>query len=135
MTLKSWNLFTCDEDGILLLEVNRMLRAGGYFVWAAQPVYKHEEALEEQWEGIVDTSFHLDCICWNILAMVLLNFSILLWYIFDLDLSQQFDCYSKQNFDLLCSPIMFIYNNLLFFCYVSYMLWLEEKHLKLYSVK
>jgi hypothetical protein len=53
-------LFTCDEDGILLLEVNRMLRAGGYFVWAAQPVYKHEEALEEQWEGIVDTSFRLD---------------------------------------------------------------------------
>lgn len=28
-----------------------MLRAGGYFVWAAQPVYKHEEALEEQWQG------------------------------------------------------------------------------------
>lgn len=42
-----------NEDGILLLEVNRMLRAGGYFVWAAQPVYKHEKALEEQWEGII----------------------------------------------------------------------------------
>lgn len=28
-----------------------MLRAGGYFAWAAQPVYKHEEVLEEQWEG------------------------------------------------------------------------------------
>ena len=41
----------CDEDGILLLEINRMLRAGGYFAWAAQPVYKHEAALEEQWTG------------------------------------------------------------------------------------
>lgn len=41
------------EDGILLLEVDRMLRAGGYFVWAAQPVYKHEEALEEQWKGMI----------------------------------------------------------------------------------
>ena len=40
-----------DEDGILLIEVNRMLRAGGYFAWAAQPVYKHEVVLEEQWEG------------------------------------------------------------------------------------
>ncbi|CAM8957887.1 unnamed protein product [Rhodiola kirilowii] len=40
------------DDGILLLEVDRMLRAGKYFVWAAQPVYKHEEALEEQWKGI-----------------------------------------------------------------------------------
>ena len=28
-----------------------MLRAGGYFVWAAQPVYKHEENLQEQWKG------------------------------------------------------------------------------------
>lgn len=28
-----------------------MLRSGGYFVWAAQPVYKHEEVLEEQWQG------------------------------------------------------------------------------------
>lgn len=42
-----------NEDGILLLEVNRMLRAGGYFAWAAQPVYKHEEALEQQWEGMI----------------------------------------------------------------------------------
>jgi len=50
--------FTCGEDGILLLEVNRMLRAGGYFVWAAQPVYKHEEVLEEQWKGIIQLDFH-----------------------------------------------------------------------------
>lgn len=28
-----------------------MLRAGGYFAWAAQPVYKHEEAQEEHWKG------------------------------------------------------------------------------------
>ena len=55
MTLaKSWlpSLALCRSiDGILLLEINRMLRAGGYFAWAAQPVYKHEAALEEQWEG------------------------------------------------------------------------------------
>lgn len=34
-----------------------MLRAGGYFVWAAQPVYKHEEILEEQWKGITTSNF------------------------------------------------------------------------------
>lgn len=28
-----------------------MLRAGGYFAWAAQPVYKHEEAQQEAWTG------------------------------------------------------------------------------------
>ncbi|KAI3865100.1 hypothetical protein MKW92_007722 [Papaver armeniacum] len=40
------------DDGIYLLEVNRMLRGGGYFVWAAQPVYKHEIPLQKQWKGI-----------------------------------------------------------------------------------
>jgi len=52
-------IFTCGEDGILLLEVNRMLRAGGYFVWAAQPVYKHEDVLEEQWESTIQLDFYL----------------------------------------------------------------------------
>ncbi|KAL3523856.1 hypothetical protein ACH5RR_016690 [Cinchona calisaya] len=51
------------DDGILLLEVNRMLRAGGYFAWAAQPVYKHEAMLEEQWEEMVNLTSSL---CWNL---------------------------------------------------------------------
>lgn len=51
------------DDGILLLEVNRMLRAGGYFVWAAQPVYKHEPLLEEQWQEMVNLTTR---ICWNL---------------------------------------------------------------------
>ncbi|XP_051121463.1 probable methyltransferase PMT11 [Andrographis paniculata] len=51
------------DDGILLLEVNRMLRAGGYFVWAAQPVYKHEPALEEQWEEMSNLTSR---ICWTL---------------------------------------------------------------------
>ncbi|KAG8380744.1 hypothetical protein BUALT_Bualt06G0047900 [Buddleja alternifolia] len=51
------------DDGILLLEVNRMLRAGGYFAWAAQPVYKHEAVLEEQWEEMVNLTSRL---CWTL---------------------------------------------------------------------
>ncbi|XP_052108939.1 probable methyltransferase PMT10 isoform X3 [Arachis duranensis] len=54
--------FTCD-DGILLLEVDRLLRAGGYFVWAAQPVFKHEEILQEQWKEIEDLA---SSICWKL---------------------------------------------------------------------
>ncbi|KAL5567586.1 hypothetical protein UlMin_024161 [Ulmus minor] len=50
------------DDGILLLEVDRMLRAGGYFVWAAQPVYKHEEVLEEQWKEMLNLTTRL---CWE----------------------------------------------------------------------
>ncbi|KAK2430838.1 S-adenosyl-L-methionine-dependent methyltransferase superfamily protein [Trifolium repens] len=50
------------DDGILLLEINRMLRAGGYFVWAAQPVYKHEQNLEEQWQEMLNLTTRL---CWK----------------------------------------------------------------------
>lgn len=53
------------DDGILLLEVNRLLRAGGYFVWAAQPVYKHEALLEEQWEDMMNLTNRL---CWNLVS-------------------------------------------------------------------
>ncbi|KAM0906483.1 hypothetical protein ACQ4PT_016737 [Festuca glaucescens] len=51
------------DDGILLLEVNRMLRAGGYFAWAAQPVYKHEEAQQEAWNEMEDLTSRL---CWEL---------------------------------------------------------------------
>ncbi|PNY14026.1 putative methyltransferase PMT11-like protein, partial [Trifolium pratense] len=52
------------DDGIFLLEINRMLRAGGYFVWAAQPVYKHEQNLEEQWQEMLNLTTRL---CWKFL--------------------------------------------------------------------
>uniref|UniRef100_A0A6N2MI28 Methyltransferase n=1 Tax=Salix viminalis TaxID=40686 RepID=A0A6N2MI28_SALVM len=51
------------DDGILLLEVNRMLRAGGYFIWAAQPVYKHDENLQEKWKEMQDLTRR---ICWEL---------------------------------------------------------------------
>nr|KYP76688.1 hypothetical protein KK1_020940 [Cajanus cajan] len=51
------------DDGILLLEANRLLRAGGYFVWAAQPVYKHEESLQEQWKEMENLTAR---ICWEL---------------------------------------------------------------------
>ncbi|KAK9061153.1 hypothetical protein SSX86_018333 [Deinandra increscens subsp. villosa] len=54
------------DDGILLLEVNRLLRAGGYFAWAAQPVYKHEPLLEEQWEEMTNLTTRL---CWNLVKI------------------------------------------------------------------
>ncbi|KAL2317850.1 hypothetical protein Fmac_031726 [Flemingia macrophylla] len=51
------------DDGILLLEANRLLRTGGYFVWAAQPVYKHEESLQEQWKEMENLTAS---ICWEL---------------------------------------------------------------------
>lgn len=47
------SVFCCGcEDGILLLEANRILRAGGYFVWASESVYKSQNELVEQWKGV-----------------------------------------------------------------------------------
>ncbi|XP_073009519.1 probable methyltransferase PMT11 [Typha latifolia] len=51
------------DDGILLLEINRMLRAGGYFAWAAQPVYKHEESQQEAWKEMEDLTSRM---CWEL---------------------------------------------------------------------
>ncbi|KAM1726587.1 hypothetical protein ACFX12_017340 [Malus domestica] len=53
------------DDGILLLEADRLLRAGGYFVWAAQPVYKHEDALQEQWKEMENLTTR---ICWELVS-------------------------------------------------------------------
>ncbi|KAH7678153.1 Phosphoethanolamine N-methyltransferase protein [Dioscorea alata] len=51
------------DDGILLLEVNRMLRAGGHFAWAAQPVYKHEASQQEVWKEMEELTGR---ICWEL---------------------------------------------------------------------
>ncbi|KAJ4823828.1 hypothetical protein Tsubulata_035534 [Turnera subulata] len=51
------------NDGIWLLEADRMLRAGGYFVWAAEPVYKHEQNLQQQWNEMQDLTSR---ICWEL---------------------------------------------------------------------
>ncbi|XP_044508514.1 probable methyltransferase PMT11 [Mangifera indica] len=51
------------DDGILLLEADRMLRSGGYFAWAAQPVYKHEESQEEHWKEMLNFTTRL---CWEL---------------------------------------------------------------------
>ncbi|XP_072056516.1 probable methyltransferase PMT10 isoform X4 [Arachis hypogaea] len=60
---QAFDLIHCSRYGILLLEVDRLLRAGGYFVWAAQPVFKHEEILQEQWKEIEDLA---SSICWKL---------------------------------------------------------------------
>lgn len=44
-------------DGLHLLELNRVLRPGGYFVWSATPVYQKLPEDVEIWKGnsIIDT--------------------------------------------------------------------------------
>jgi hypothetical protein len=41
---------------MLLLELNRLLRPGGYFVWSATPVYQNLPEDVEIWNGIALTA-------------------------------------------------------------------------------
>ncbi|CAN4075710.1 unnamed protein product [Withania somnifera] len=52
------------DDGILLLEVNRILRAGGYFIWAAEPLHKYEVNLFAPFKEMEDLTQRL---CWELL--------------------------------------------------------------------
>jgi hypothetical protein len=45
------------SGGKLLLELNRLLRPGGYFVWSATPVYQKLPEDVEIWNGIVLNAF------------------------------------------------------------------------------
>jgi SAM-dependent methyltransferase len=44
------------EGGMLLLELNRLLRPGGYFVWSATPVYQKLPEDIEIWNGTAVTA-------------------------------------------------------------------------------
>ncbi|KAH6800038.1 S-adenosyl-L-methionine-dependent methyltransferases superfamily protein [Perilla frutescens var. hirtella] len=55
----NWTL----DDGVLLLEANRILRAGGYFVWEALPVSNYEGKLGDQWREMDDLTRNL---CWEL---------------------------------------------------------------------
>jgi hypothetical protein len=44
-------LFFSPTGGLLLLELNRILRPGGYFVWSATPVYQTDTTDQQAWNS------------------------------------------------------------------------------------
>jgi hypothetical protein len=44
-----------------LLELNRLLRPGGYYIWSATPVYRKDKRDIEDWNGLLKISFHFIC--------------------------------------------------------------------------
>ncbi|XP_073013486.1 probable methyltransferase PMT24 [Typha latifolia] len=50
------------EGGMLLLELNRLLRPGGYFVWSATPVYQKLDEDVEIWQAMSELT---KSICWD----------------------------------------------------------------------
>ncbi|CAK9157076.1 unnamed protein product [Ilex paraguariensis] len=54
------------EGGALLLELNRMLRPGGYFVWSATPVYQKLEEDVEIWKEMSALTVSM---CWELVTI------------------------------------------------------------------
>ncbi|KAA8534032.1 hypothetical protein F0562_031549 [Nyssa sinensis] len=51
-----------------LMELNRILRPGGYFIWSATPVYRNDEKHQNVWKAMVALA---ESICWKIVAKTL----------------------------------------------------------------
>ncbi|KAM3344900.1 putative methyltransferase PMT23 [Capsicum galapagoense] len=50
------------DGGKPLMELNRMLRPGGFFVWSATPVYRDDERDKKVWKAMVALT---EAICWK----------------------------------------------------------------------
>lgn len=70
---KSFDLAHCSRcriewhqrDGILLLEVDRLLRPGGYFVWSAPPAYREDPESRQIWKEMSELVQNM---CWTVAA-------------------------------------------------------------------
>ncbi|XP_077246426.1 putative methyltransferase PMT25 [Tasmannia lanceolata] len=54
------------EGGTLLLELNRVLRPGGYFVWSATPVYQKLKEDVEIWKEMTSLTRSM---CWDLITI------------------------------------------------------------------
>ncbi|XP_065871048.1 probable methyltransferase PMT23 [Euphorbia lathyris] len=53
------------DGGKPLIELNRILRPGGYFVWSATPVYRNDDRDKNVWQSMLTIT---KSICWNVVA-------------------------------------------------------------------
>ncbi|XP_010552971.1 PREDICTED: probable methyltransferase PMT7 isoform X2 [Tarenaya hassleriana] len=54
-----------ENDGILLKEVNRLLRPNGYFVYSAPPAYRKDKEYPMIWDKLVNLT---TAMCWKLIA-------------------------------------------------------------------
>eukprot|EP00475_Leptophrys_vorax_P000452 TRINITY_DN10247_c0_g2_i3.p1 TRINITY_DN10247_c0_g2~~TRINITY_DN10247_c0_g2_i3.p1 ORF type:complete len:464 (-),score=34.83 TRINITY_DN10247_c0_g2_i3:225-1442(-) len=53
------------RDGVLLMELDRLLRPGGYWVWSAPPVYRDDEENQKTWKDMLE---FMGRMCWKVKA-------------------------------------------------------------------
>lgn len=54
-----------ENDGILLKEVNRLLRPNGYFVYSAPPAYRKDKDYPQIWDKLMNLT---SAMCWKLVA-------------------------------------------------------------------
>ncbi|XP_027176074.1 probable methyltransferase PMT7 [Coffea eugenioides] len=54
-----------ENDGILIKEVNRLLRSNGYFVYSAPPAYRKDKDFPVIWDKLVNLT---SAMCWKLIA-------------------------------------------------------------------
>lgn len=57
--------YISDPDGILLKEVDRLLRPNGYFVYSAPPAYRKDKDFPMIWEKLSNLT---SAMCWKLIA-------------------------------------------------------------------
>ncbi|XP_022871830.1 probable methyltransferase PMT23 [Olea europaea var. sylvestris] len=53
------------DGGKPLMELNRVLRPGGYFIWSATPVYRKDERDKNVWKSMVALT---EAVCWKVVV-------------------------------------------------------------------
>ncbi|KAH7442222.1 hypothetical protein KP509_03G077500 [Ceratopteris richardii] len=90
---KSFDLAHCSRcridwlqrDGILLLEVDRLLRPGGFFAWSSPPAYRDDEEDVQIWNGMSDL---VERMCWKVASK---EGQTVIW-----KKAETADCYNKR---------------------------------------
>ncbi|CAK9135823.1 unnamed protein product [Ilex paraguariensis] len=79
------------DGGKPLMELNRVLRPGGFFVWSATPVYRHDARHQNVWKAMVALT---EAMCWKVVARAIDSYGIGL-VIYQKPVSSS--CYEKRN--------------------------------------
>lgn len=88
------------DGGKPLLELNRILRPGGFFIWSATPVYKDDKRDRNVWNSMVALT---TAMCWKVVAKVFDSSGIGL-VVYRKPVS--YNCYEKRKESVppLCDP-------------------------------
>ncbi|CAI9297671.1 unnamed protein product [Lactuca saligna] len=86
-----------ENDGILLKEVNRLLRPNGYFVYSAPPAYRKDKDFPMIWEKLVNITSGM---CWKLVDR---KIQTAIWI---KDVSQScLESNAKQNLVKICDSV------------------------------